>query len=110
MSSFSDFVKKNVDHKASENGAHSATLQLELANKTSDSLTALAVVNPGISKSEIATFGEKFSSLVFSDEFILELSNAIQRPLLGESEETFVERCKEALSALLDKHLNAKPK
>lgn len=110
MSNFSEFLKNSESHNILSPGGNGSVPQLELAKKASDSLTALAVVDPRIEKNDISDFSTQFSGLVFSDNFISELSGVIQRPHPGESEEQFVKRCKESLSLLIDKHLDAKPK
>lgn len=110
MSNFSDFIKNGEGQTIPAKGTTSIMPKLELAKKSCETMTALAVVDTNIEKNDISVFSSKFSGLVFSDEFILELSNTIQRPYLGESEETFVKRCKESLFALIDKHLKEKSK
>jgi len=112
MSSLFDLIKRSTGFlgyfkssgSASAQPLNSKLLQLEVAKKASESLTTLSQSMPAISKTDITAFGNKFGSLVVSDEFLQELSNAIQQPHFGESEETFVKRCKESLYALIDKH------
>lgn len=86
---------------------NSTVLQLEVTKKAAESLSTMSATVPALSKTDIPALSEKIGGLLVSDQFIAELSSAIGRPHLGESEETFVKRCKESLYALIDKHLSA---
>ena len=110
MSDFAAFVKKH-NAKVDVTGKPVGEVkQLELAVDTSDAVSGYAVANRIVKKSDVVLIGKKFSGVVFSDDFISELSDAIGKPHLGESKETFIKRCKESLSALIDLQFDSKKK
>ena len=105
MGSFRDFLSSG-DSK--ETGLGHRTEELRLATSASIARVLISFLPvPGLSLStdQASEFSDKAGKLVSSDEFIQELSNRINEPEAGESEEDFVKRAKDALRALLTEKL-----
>lgn len=110
MTSFYEFINQsnspsNLVLPYSEKAQTSTAVTFNLV-KTG--LSSLAKTSPEIPGKDAEKFGQDIAELVTNDSFLKELSKGIQTPMLGETENEFVSRCKRTLFGLIDKHLSKK--
>lgn len=109
MTSFYEFLKQDESQPnlALPTLGHSPSTAV-ISNAVACEVTKLVTTNNLISANDAIRFGQEVASLVTSDKFLKHLSETIQRPRLGETEDEFVERSKKSLLGLIDQQLNSK--
>lgn len=109
MSSFYEFVKQNDDEEVL------ALPKPEISSGSAEIFNAI-VGGVGLLSKHISTiptsdadrFGQELAEIVTEDSFLKTVSDAIQKPQQGETEDEFVTRSKLVLLELIDQRLNSK--
>jgi hypothetical protein len=110
MTSFYEFINENKTPSslALSNPEKAQTSTAATFNLVNTGLANFAKNCPAIPAKDAEKFGQDIAELVTNDSFLKELSKGIQTPMLGETENEFVSRCKRTLFGLIDKHLSKK--
>lgn len=109
MSTFYEFLTHSNEPQAlALPGPERSSSLVDTFESVKLSVTNLALSVDTIPNNNAEKFGQDVAKLVTSDSFLKELSEGVQTPMLGETEDEFVSRCKKTLFGLIDKHLTKK--
>lgn len=103
MATFSDFYKHEQEmlSLAGPSGEPSASgIQTAVANAV-----VLGLDGVDMSNSDVVKFAAQVGELITAESFLKELSGKIGQPTPDESENEFVERCKQTMFGLLTQRL-----
>lgn len=113
MGSLYEYITKNSEANQpallpSSNETKSAAVAVTVAIESA--VVELLTTHDVTSKKDALQISDGMAKLVTEDDFLKQLSDTIQKPTKGESEDDFVKRCNSALRSMLDEHLDKSAK